>query len=354
MKLVLVVDDEAALLEVYATVVSDLGHRVLTANDGQEALALARAHQPDLIISDHMMPRLSGLDLLRLIRAEEALALTPFILVTAANPKGAEAATARLSKPVSLEEFERTVLQALQSTRGRDARLPMLSQKPNEFLGGEMLAWVSHEIKTPLSAARINLQLLQRDLPPDAPPSLKKRSDAVLVQLDRMNSLVASVLDAARLSEGRVKLEASPRSLKAFFQAVETFWRDAHPEQLFRFTLPDEDVILPLDEERARYILDNLLSNAVKYGDGKPVSLTVDLSPSRVLIHVTDQGEGIDASELAHLFDRFRRAEGSKGEGHGLGLYIAAASARLHGGALSVKSERGAGSTFTLALPLTG
>jgi two-component system sensor histidine kinase/response regulator len=67
---------------------------------------------------------------------------------------------------------------------------------------------------------------------------------------------------------------------------------------------------------------------------------------------VTDHGQGMDAAELPRIFDRFHRAEGSTGQGHGLGLYIAAALARLHGGTLQVRSQRGEGATFTLSLPL--
>ncbi|MFL5319932.1 MAG: response regulator, partial [Myxococcaceae bacterium] len=178
MKLVLVVDDEAALLDVFAMVISDLGHRVLTAHDGLEALALARTHLPDLVVSDHMMPRLTGLDLLRLLRGEPALSRTPFILVSAATPRGADEATASLTKPVSLENFERVVQAALKdhpAAADRERPLPVPAPRPGGVLGGEMLAWVAHEIKTPLSAARINLQLIQREL--GEQPRIRRRTE---------------------------------------------------------------------------------------------------------------------------------------------------------------------------------
>ncbi len=101
-------------------------------------------------------------------------------------------------------------------------------------------------------------------------------------------------------------------------------------------------------------MLDNLLSNAVKYGrPANRVDVRAEASPGRALIHVRDHGQGISASELPRIFDRFHRAEGATGEGHGLGLYIAAALAKLHGGSLHARSQRGEGATFTLTLPST-
>ena len=80
--------------------------------------------------------------------------------------------------------------------------------------------------------------------------------------------------------------------------------------------------------------------------------MALELSPGRAVIKVTDHGQGMDASELPRIFDRFHRAAVSTGQGHGLGLYIASALAQLHGGSLHVRSQRGEGSIFTLSLPL--
>src|SRR5438067_12934228 len=99
---VLVVDDEEGLLEVIADVIAALGYVPVTAHDGAEALARAHEHRPDLILSDHMMPRLTGMELLRQVRADAVLRDVPFILMSAATPNGADQATQFLSKPVDL------------------------------------------------------------------------------------------------------------------------------------------------------------------------------------------------------------------------------------------------------------
>lgn len=356
MKMVLVVDDEAALLELYASAISDLGHGVLTAHDGVEALALIRSHHPDLVISDHMMPRLTGLELLHVVRGEPALANTPFILISAASPKPDPQATMQLSKPISLEDLERVVTQALAESSRKEREPDGMNAAPEQLPSrglNELLAWVTHEIKTPLGTARLNLQLMQRQLGPGGDPTLLRRCEGTLAQLDRIGSLVASVLDATMLSEGRVQLHPERQDLKQLVQEVVSGWRQMRPQAGIILSLPEHSVELAIDAERVRTVLDNLISNAVKYGGDQETVVALEPTPGRALIRVSDRGPGIDAAELPRLFDRFHRAEGSQGEGHGLGLYIAAASARLHGGSLRVRSERGQGTTFTLALPTT-
>ncbi len=358
MKVVLVADDEEALLEVFASVVADLGHTVLCAHAGDEALGLARAHQPDLIISDHMMPGLTGVEFLQSVRGDAQLAQTPFILVSAAHPQGAHEATAYLAKPVSLETFERVVQEGLRSSGVRAERpdggpLRQAPESATALARVEMLNWVAHEIKTPLSAAKLNLELLMRHLSSDPADAQRKRADSVLKQLDRMAALVNSVLEASQLTDGRLTLQREQSDLKAFCQELTRYWRDTQPGFEFALTLPREEVTVLIDGERVRQIINNLVSNAIKYGGTSTrVELTLETSPGRAAISVTDYGKGMDAAELPRIFDRFHRAAGSTGQGHGLGLYIAAALARLHGGTLQVRSQRDEGSTFTLSLPL--
>ncbi|MHB8874300.1 MAG: response regulator [Myxococcaceae bacterium] len=111
MSLVLVADDEAAVLEVLSEVVEDLGHEVVQARDGREALALARARIPALVVTDHLMPVLSGVELCKLLRKDERLKSVPVILLSAAPPKGLVEGCTFLSKPFELVDFEAMVKQ---------------------------------------------------------------------------------------------------------------------------------------------------------------------------------------------------------------------------------------------------
>lgn len=360
MKVVLIVDDEAALLDVLASVVSELGHRALLAHDGREALSMARAHHPDLIISDHMMPGLSGVELLRAIRSDEGLRTIPFLLMSAAQPRGAEEADAFLAKPMTLEGMEAAVTHALQrsagvaSERSEHDLLPLEPRESGQGLArAELLAWVAHEVKTPLSSARLNLDLLIRELAGSQHEPQRRRARSALTQMERLAELVNSVLQASQLANGRVQLKLERTELRTLLETIVAYWRETRPEIRFDLSMPEERVSLQLDPKRIREVLDNLISNAVKYRhQSNEVEVRLALSPGRAVISVRDFGVGIDAAELPRVFDRFHRAEGALGEGHGLGLFIAAGLAALHGGALTAKSERGAGSTFSLVLPL--
>ena len=355
MSLVLIAEDEEALLEVFSEVVEDLGHRVIRAHNGEEALLLARTETPDLVVSDHMMPRKTGMQLLHAMRAEPTLSDVPFLLLSAARPLGREAAQTFLAKPVDLSTFEHAVSSALQNHQAaRQEGPPAAREAPNtlSLAREEMLNWVAHELKTPLSSARLNTQLLLRKVQKRGIDDERRSAEAVLRQLDRMNGLVTSILDASRLADGKLELKLQPTELTPFLQELVQEWRELQPEMDFSLHALDPVEPLMLDAERLRQVLNNLLSNAVKYsGTSRHVEMGVTLNPGLVLVHVRDWGVGIPANALPHVFDRFQRADEDRGRGHGLGLFIAAALARLHGGSLSARSTLGEGSTFTLRLP---
>jgi signal transduction histidine kinase len=360
MSVVLIAEDEEAMLEIFAQVVEDLGHRALRAQNGEEALLLARTEPPDLVVSDHMMPRRTGVELLRTLRTDPRLRTVPFLLLSAARPAGLEEADVFLPKPVDLDTFEEAVLRVLRSRPAPEPREEVMptgarAERSNGAVREEMLNWVAHEIKTPLSSARLNAQVLLRKQAERGFPDEQKCTETILRQLDRMNSLVTSILDAARLSEGKVALRLEPGDLAAFLQEVVRDWRELQPQVDFRLVGVEQRVGLSFDAERVRHVVNNLISNAVKYGgEARRVEVSLSLSPGLAVIQVRDWGVGIPASELPNIFDRFHRAEAASGLGHGLGLYIAAAIARLHGGSLSVRSTLGEGSTFSLRLPLSG
>jgi signal transduction histidine kinase len=180
-----------------------------------------------------------------------------------------------------------------------------------------------------------------------------KLSGTIIRQLDRIGALVTSILDAAQLSEGKVTLHLTRLDLFAFVQQIIDDWRELQPLVTFTLTSEEAPTELAVDEERLRHVLNNLLSNAVKYGGtDKRVQVRVSSSPGLAIVEVRDWGEGIEAAKLHTIFDRFHRANAADGRGHGLGLFIAAAITRLHGGTLAAHSELGKGSTFTLRLPV--
>jgi signal transduction histidine kinase len=216
-----------------------------------------------------------------------------------------------------------------------------------------MLSWVAHEIKTPLSAALTLAELTMRGFESgETPDTTAKRLVKMRRQLLRMDELVNAALDAAQLQEGGMEVELVPTDFRELVERAVHYFGDLYPEVAFELA-DGPSVEIEADAQRLRQILDNLLSNAVKYGaKNGNVEIWLAATDRSASVSVKDYGRGIPQSELPHIFDRFHRVAGSGGRGHGLGLYIAAALSRLHGGEIGVESTPGGGSTFTLTVPL--
>ncbi|MEZ0229425.1 MAG: ATP-binding protein [Planctomycetota bacterium] len=353
MSLVLIADDEEALLDVLAEAVTRMGHQVVRALDGEEALSLVRSQPPDVILTDLMMPRCSGRDLIANVRADPALASTPIVLMSALRT-GAHGADRILTKPITIATLEATLAEVLngRSTARPAPAEPRRTPSPGSSKDAEqLLRWVAHELKTPLSAAQMATQLLLKES--QGSDHAVARAQLILRQLERMSELVNDMLDAGQLAEGQVELDKKVGDLSDFLAAVVQDWRRMKPEHPIKLRVPGP-VSAPFDPKRLRIVIDNLLSNAFKYGDpARGIEVDLDLSPAIASIRVTDHGPGIPASEQTRIFEQFRQQKSAKSPtGHGLGLFIAEQLTKLHRGSLRVRSELGKGTTFCVSLPL--
>jgi two-component system OmpR family sensor kinase len=170
-----------------------------------------------------------------------------------------------------------------------------------------------------------------------------------------MSLLVDDLLLLARLDDGR-PLERVPVQLdEVVGEAVETA-QAVEPDRPIE--LDTDPAVVIGDRDRLRQIVDNLLSNVRAHTPpGTPVSVSVRRQNGSAEIAVTDSGPGLDEEHLAHVFERFYRADSSRARasgGVGLGLAIVAAVAEAHGGSVSARSTPGEGATFEIALPLAG
>jgi len=212
----------------------------------------------------------------------------------------------------------------------------------------EFLSVASHELKTPLTALRLQVQSLQRSVTraPDAqfsPEQLRARFDAADRQVQRLVELIDTLLDVSRLHGGADVVDRARAMASANGSSLTL---ESPPELRAR-----------LDGSRIDQIVSNLLSNAIKYGRGKPVTvhLGIDRQPSgsRATITVSDEGIGIAAEDHARIFERFERAVSrTHYAGLGLGLWISRQIAEALGGTLTLESDLGKGARFTLSLPL--
>jgi signal transduction histidine kinase len=204
---------------------------------------------------------------------------------------------------------------------------------------------VAHELRTPLTGLVGSASMLRAELNTLAPEA-KWAAERLLVEVVRIRDLVQELLEISRLEGGHETVSRLVIDSRTFLSSVlrHRSWED-------RVEIRGDDVELYTDPRRLERIVFNLLDNAIKHGGGQ-VCVSAVKRDGRVEVAVADTGPGIPAEDLPHVFDRFYKADPSRSGGTGLGLAIARENARLLGGSISVTSELGRDTTFTVTLPL--
>lgn len=224
-----------------------------------------------------------------------------------------------------------------------------------------VLAMVSHDLRSPLTAIRGQAQLLQRSvLDSDDrqvdPLRMSLGLERIEQAANRMNDLLSELVDAARLEGGHaLDLQLRPTDLVGLVSAIVDEQAASTPEREMSFTSTPAHVQALVDAPRFERVLANLLWNAVKYSpNGGTIDVSLTQRDGMAEIAVTDHGIGIPVADLGRVFERFHRAGNVRGQigGTGLGLAGARQIVQQHGGEISVSSLEGAGSTFTLSLPV--
>ncbi|MDX1530663.1 MAG: two-component regulator propeller domain-containing protein, partial [Rhodothermales bacterium] len=216
---------------------------------------------------------------------------------------------------------------------------------------------VSHEFRTPLTLTLGPLDDMRAGLYGPLPEPMAQQVDLARRNAGRVLNLINQILDVARLEAGRTPLRARPLDLGAFVEALAQPFRALAARKAIAFVvdLPASPVEVFADPPQLEKAVANLLSNAVKFTpEGGAVRVTVAAEGGTARVAVRDSGVGIPAADLPYVFDRFYQVnEAAQTQlGTGIGLALAKEVVELHGGALTVESEEGFGSTFTVALPL--
>jgi two-component system sensor histidine kinase MtrB len=205
---------------------------------------------------------------------------------------------------------------------------------------------VAHELRTPLTALAAEAALLGEQL--DRMPAEARRPAQLLVEdVGRLRRMVEELMEISRLDVGRENVRMEPVDLGALAAGVlrSRGWDTS-------VSLDAEPIVVETDRRRAERVVSNLIENAVAHG-GRDVAVRVGRDGTGAIVEVGDRGPGIAPKHLPHLFERFYKADPARsGGGSGLGLAIALENARLLGGRIDAWSEVGAGSRFTLTLPV--
>jgi signal transduction histidine kinase len=381
--LVLVIEDHKDMRD-YIRTTLDSDYRVALAHDGQSGLERARSLRPDLIISDIMMPSVSGEQVLAALQADPELRDTPVILLTARADPALRVqmlqAGARdyLVKPFSTAELTARAAHLLDTHRARrllqrqlasqSADLTELAERLAQHTRDleqavqardVFLSIASHELKTPLTALLGFAELLERRAAKAAQLTERDQHTIRIIreQTLRLNRLIAGMLDLSRIDSGQLALDCEWLELGTLVRQVVTEVQNGPQKHTLSLDLPDRPLHLNGDVLRLEQVIYNLLQNAIKYSPrGEPIEVRLSAQAGQAVLAITDRGIGIPEEDLPKLFRRFYRASNVNPQqisGTGIGLYVIREIVTRHGGSVGVTSSVGQGSTFTVSLPLS-
>jgi two-component system CheB/CheR fusion protein len=215
----------------------------------------------------------------------------------------------------------------------------------------DFISIASHELKTPLTALKSSLQILERmkDSPTPVFPVLLQQASK---SMDKVTVLVDELLNAGRVAEGQLHLKKTRFNLS---KAIDECCLHVTAAGTYHIVIEgDRGLEVDGDSERIQRVMVNFVNNAIKYApQSKEIIIRVEQVTGTIRVSVADQGPGIAAEKIPHLFDRYYRADqsGEQYSGLGLGLYISAEIIKKHGGKIGVDSKPGQGSTFWFTLP---
>jgi protein-histidine pros-kinase len=218
----------------------------------------------------------------------------------------------------------------------------------------DFVAVAGHELKTPLAAMLLQIQILRRTVHNGKPINIGERIDKIARSGVRLERLVEQLLDVSRIAAGRLRLEKAPCDLAEVARDVADRFADASAQASCDLSVRvDEHAEGLWDRLRLEGVVANLLSNAIKFGSGEPIEIVVGNDRGQAVLRVRDHGIGIGPEDRDKLFRRFERTIAARDYGgFGLGLWICRNIVEASGGTIEVASEPHRGSTFTVRLPL--
>jgi len=336
---------------------TDLTLQVEQAASGEEAMEKIAGSLPDLVLLDHKLPGLSGLEVLARMTEHEPDLL--MVMITAyASLETAVTATKQgafdfLAKPFTPAELKAVV--------GKAARHLILQRQARKLaeekrqLRFQFLSTLVHELKTPLAAIQGYLYVMRDRTVGNDISAYASVIQRTLARVEGMRKLIIDLLDLTRIESGQKTREFTRVDLvEAARLAIETATPDATAAGISLHLQADEPVLLWADRGEIDIILNNLVSNAVKYNrDNGRVEVRVRAEQERVLLEVADTGIGMSEQEMARLFHEFVRIKSDKTRnitGSGLGLSIMKKLALLNGGDVTVHSRPDMGTTFCVSM----
>lgn len=361
---ILIVDDHKMNRELLRLRFEKRGYKTTPAENGAVALELIRKQHYDIVLLDIMMDDMSGYQVLEEIRKDYGMGELPVIMVTAKDlpedivkalhlgandyvtkPVNFAVALARVQNALALKRTETELVVAKEEAIAA-------SQSKSQFL-----ASMSHELRTPLNAVIGFTNVLMKN-----PEDRLVEKDLLYLERIRDNgkhllALINDVLDLSKVEAGKMELFLETFDMPSVIRDVADSITPLVKKNGNRLEIAIGETVgeVHADLTKVRQILNNLLSNASKFTQDGTIKLSAVVEDENVLLSVEDSGIGMTPEEIERLFKPFTQADSSttrKYGGTGLGLSITWRFARMMGGEVTVVSEQGSGSTFSVRLPL--
>jgi two-component system sensor histidine kinase/response regulator len=335
----------------------EVGFVVEEAENGEAALEIIKRDPPDILLLDHKMPGISGLDVLDILGGMQLDMLT--IMITAyASIETAVTATKRgaydfLAKPFTPDELRNTVRKAASRLiLAKQARKLAEEKRQIRF---QFIRVLGHELKAPLNAVEGYLRMIETKALGDDLDAYREILQRSMVRIEGMGKLIADLLDLTTIESGQRIRQLADLDVTAVAQASIETLQPAAKERSIQVELhAPASLKMTADRYEIETILNNLISNAIKYNrDGGHVDVKLQQTGQRVTIAVTDTGIGMTPDEVLKLFGEFVRIRNERTQnilGSGLGLSIVKKLALLYDGDATVESDLDVGSTFTVTL----
>jgi two-component system, sensor histidine kinase and response regulator len=354
-KTVMIVDDEAIIRDLCRRALNS--YRVVEAGDGEEALALFEKGGVDVVLTDVMMPKLGGIELLKRLKEIEptilVIVMTGFadkdIILNALKADADDFIT----KPLNLLQLKTAVEKSLvkKALKEEIANLKSLDHFKTNFL-----SIVSHKFRTPITSISLFLQNFARGVYDPNDPTFMSNVGLIHEEARYLEQLVTDLLVFSRVMDTNGGLKLEPCELdkliqNIFAQSLEVAGKPAINTSLDIDELPP----LMLDRNKITFAVKQIIDNAYKFSgkEGK-VNVSLKNSNGEYRITVEDEGSGIAREDLPKIFEKFYQVDAcNTGQirGFGLGLYYAKEFVRLHNGSISIESEPGKGTRFVITLP---
>lgn len=346
----LFIDDEDIVLKSSKRIFAGSDHEIDTAPSGDEGLAMAMAKDYDIVVTDLKMPGLGGMEVLKALRRDRpkttVIIFTGFSSVDTAREALKNGAFDYVPKPFTPDELRSVIANAIEARKDA-AGAKML----------DLMAIVSHELKSPLAAVQTTATTLQRGYFGKLEPEQQRIVETIIRNCSYLEDIIRSYIDLSKMELDGLALfkEKVPFASAVVGPVLDMPGVRDNVRRMAIVTELDGDPVIEGDPNLLKILVANLVNNAVKYGaEGTPVRIRLAARDGELVLAVRNEGVGIPKEDMPRLFKRFERLKqkGTEGvKGSGLGLYISKTVVDKHKGRIWVEGEPGKWVEFFVALP---